>query len=379
MIPVNSVLAEKPQRLLVVAPAWVGDMVMSQVIYAHLKATSPHLIIDILAPRATVALGSRMPEVNQCLLIDQAHGQVGIKYRYQLGRHLAVNRYQQAILTPNSFKSALVPFFAGIPVRTGFLGEGRYFLLNDIRRLDKPRLPRMVDRFLALAVNKEALHNEALNKDAMNKEVPDQAQAGESPVSSQLFPQQFPKHSPQFLPKLEVDSDNQSALITKLELDTQRPIIGICPGAEFGSSKQWPEEHYVALARAVILAGTSVWIFGSHADAPSGARISQQLPQHCVDLTGKTSLLDAVDLLALCKQVVCNDSGLMHVAAAVGARVIAIYGSTSARFTPPLSDTARIVQRELSCRPCFARECPLGHKNCLVQISAQDVLRLLVA
>ena len=361
----NSVLAENTQRLLVLAPAWVGDMVMSQVIYAHLKATNPRLSIDILAPRATLALGSRMPEVKQCLLIDQGHGQVGIKYRYQLGRRLAANRYTQAILTPNSFKSALVPFFAGIPLRTGFLGEGRYFLLNDIRRLDKTRLPRMVDRFLALAMNKESMNKEAMNKESMNKE----QQAEGSPVSPQRFPPLFPK--------LQVDSDNQHALLSTLGLGTQRPIIGICPGAEFGSSKQWPEEHYVALAREAILAGSSVWIFGCRADAPSGARIRQQLPAHCVDLTGKTSLLDAVDLLALCKQVVCNDSGLMHVAAAVGARVIAIYGSTSARFTPPLSDTASIVQRELSCRPCFARECPLGHKNCLVQISAQDVLQLL--
>ncbi len=337
----HNVVVEKSRHILVLAPAWIGDMVMSQVIYSHLKAADPDLVIDLLAPRSTVALGSRMSEINHSLLIDQTHGQLGIRYRYQLGRRLAATRYDQAILTPNSFKSALVPFFAGIPVRTGFLGECRHFLLNDIRHLDKNHLPKMVDRFLALAI--------------------DRAQTGASPV----------------LPKLQIDPDNQEILITRFGLDTKRPIVGICPGAEFGNSKQWPEEHYATLAREVIHSGSSVWIFGSNADAPSGTRISQQVPEHCINLTGKTSLFDAVDLLALCKQVVSNDSGLMHVAAAVGCRVIAIYGSTSALFTPPLSDDASIVQRELNCRPCFARECPLGHKNCLVQISAQDVLRLL--
>ena len=356
-----------PRRLLVVAPAWVGDMVMSQVIYARLKATDPDVVIDVLAPEATVSLVSRMPEVNQGITIDQTHGQFDLAYRWKLGRQLA-RQYDQAILTPNSFKSALVPFFAGIPVRTGFPGECRYGLLNDIRRLDRQRMPRMVDRFHALAMTRQ------------------NAQVNEPPASSR---------STWTPPKLQVDPLNQQSVMTRLKLasplDTGRPVVGFCPGAEFGDAKKWPEQHYAALGQAVVASGAAVWLFGSGADEACAARISSGMGDHppgrCVNLAGRTSLIDAVDLLAMCSHVVTNDSGLMHIAAAVGCQVIAIYGSTSPAFTPPLTLTevsnealgARIVQHELDCRPCFKRTCPLGHKNCLTGISSQEVARLLPA
>ena len=326
------------KRILIVAPAWVGDMVMSQVIYTGLRrkyAGAGSLLIDVLAPAATLPLVQRMAEVDRGILLDQRHGQAGFGYRMRLGRRLAENGYEQAIVIPNSMKSALTPFFAQIPQRTGFLGEYRYFLLNDVRLLDKKRLPAMTDRLLALT----DLGREALEP-----------------------------------PRLLIDEENRARFLAEHGLATDRPVTGLCPGAEFGDAKKWPEAHYAALAQSLTAAGRHVWLFGSPADAATGAAIAAGVGAGCTNLAGKTSLLDAVDLLSLCDRVVTNDSGLMHIAAAVGARVVAIYGSTSPEFTPPLADAAALVRLGLDCSPCFRRECPLGHKNCLVQLTPDQVL-----
>ena len=309
-------------------------MIMSQVIYSALRNDNPDVHIDVLAPRATLSLVQRMREVNRGILIDQKHGQFGFGYRRGLGSKLAENQYDLAIVTPNSLKSALVPFFANIPNRVGFLGEYRYFLLNDLRLLDKKRLPLMTDRFLEL-VDK----------------------SGEDMIK----------------PELMVDEANQRKFLEENQIDTGDPVVGFCPGAEFGDAKKWPETHYAALGRKLVAAGKRVWIFGSPADELTGQTIAQEIGEGCVNLAGKTSLLDAIDLLALCDSVVSNDSGLMHVAAAVGTPVTAIYGSTSPGFTPPLSDQAQIVRLDLDCSPCFKRECPLGHKNCLNQLTPEQV------
>lgn len=327
-----------PQKVLVVGPAWVGDMIMSQVIYSQLRAQNPDVEIDVLAPPATVPLVARMPEVNRGILLKQQHGQLGLGYRRQLGNQLQENHYDWAVVTPNSLKSALVPFFADIPKRTGFLGEYRYFLLNDIKLLDKKRLPLMTDRFLKLVDS---------TSDGLIR------------------------------PRLLIDPQNQKAFIESHDLDPGGSLIGFCPGAEFGDSKKWPEQHYIELGKHLVAAGHKVWIFGSPADQTTGEQIAQGIGIGCTNLAGHTSLLDAIDLLALCQQVVTNDSGLMHVAAAVGSRVVAIYGSTSPGFTPPLTDAASINKLDLDCSPCFKRDCPLGHKNCLNQLMPARVFAAL--
>ena len=311
---------------------------MSQVICSALRRRNSEVVIDMLAPRATLSLASRMPEVNKGILIDQGHGQFGPGYRFSLGRRLRANQYDQAIVIPNSLKSALVPFVAEIPIRTGFLGEYRYFLLNDIRQLDKKRLPRMTDRFLALV-------------------------GGEG---GELI-----------RPKLLVDEKNQQSVLQQYGLSMERPIIGLCPGAAFGDAKKWPEEHYSELARDLIASGHSVWIFGSSADEATGTIISNLAGSGCVNLAGRTSLPDVIDLLALCEAVVTNDSGLMHVASAVDTKVVALYGSTSPDFTPPLAKNADILRLALDCSPCFKRECPLGHKDCLRKLMPAQVLKAL--
>ena len=313
-------------------------MIMSQVIYSALREEYPDIEIDVLAPSATLPLIRRMPEVNRGILIDQTHGQFGLGYRFRLGAELEKNNYDWAIITPNSLKSALVPFAANIPLRTGFLGEYRYFLLNDIKLLDKDRLPLMTDRFLALV----------------------------GKTSAEIIP-----------PKLGVDTESRASFLARHQLANDKPVIGFCPGAEFGDAKKWPETHYGALAKQLIGQGYRIWIFGSPADQATGETIVGLAGQDCINLAGKTSILEAIDLLAICQTVVSNDSGLMHVAAAVGTRVVAIYGSTSPEFTPPLSEEAHIVSLALDCSPCFKRTCPLGHKDCLNQLMPEQVLEQL--
>ena len=313
-------------------------MIMSQVIYSALREEYPDIDIDVLAPSATLSLVTRMPEVNRGILIDQAHGQVGLGYRFRLGAELKKNNYDWAIITPNSFKSALVPFAADVPLRTGFLGEYRYFLLNDIKLLDKPRLPLMTDRFLALV----------------------------GKTSAEMIP-----------PRLGVDKQSQASFLARHQLATDKPVIGFCPGAEFGDAKKWPEAHYGALAKQLIDQGYRIWIFGSPADQATGETIVSIAGHDCINLAGETSILEAIDLLAICQTVVSNDSGLMHIAAAVGTRVVAIYGSTSPGFTPPISEEAHIVSRTLDCSPCFKRTCPLGHKDCLNKLMPEQVLEQL--
>jgi heptosyltransferase-2 len=322
-------------RVLVVGPAWVGDMIMSQVIYSHLVRRDPSIVIDVLAPPSTISLLQRMPEVSRGIILKLGHGELGFGYRRRLGRRLANESYDHAIVTANSFKSSLVPFFAGIPRRTGFLGEYRYFLLNDIKLLDKTQLPEMTDRFLAL-----------VEGNSMDK----------------------------VLPRLIIDVENQKKVMKQLQLAPQKPVVAFCPGAEFGDSKQWPARHFATLGRRLVEDGYDIWLVGGPGDISVSARIEADIGEGCTNLVGKTSILDAIDLIGLVDRVVTNDSGLMHVAAAVGTPLVAIYGSTSPAFTPPLTELADVIGLPLNCRPCFKRQCPLGHKNCLNHLLPDHVL-----
>ena len=296
------------------------------------------MVLDVLAPQSTLSLVQRMPEVDRGILIKQRHGQLGLGYRFELGKLLAKEKYDQAIVTPNSLKSSLVPLFAGIPHRTGFLGEYRYFLLNDIKMLDKTRLPLMVDRFLALV--------------------------GEKRISM-------------IEPRLTTDPLNQERLLKHFKLKQDRSITVFCPGAEFGDAKKWPESHYSSLGRELVNDGHQVWLMGGPTDQASAKGIAAEIGEGCINLTGATTILDAIDLIGIADRVVTNDSGLMHIAAAVGTRVIAIYGSTSPSFTPPLTAEAEIVSLQLECSPCFKRRCPLGHKNCLNKLTPDQVRSVL--
>lgn len=324
-------------RILVVAPAWVGDAVISQPMLTLLRARHPDAAIDVLAPAWVGPVYARMPEAAAVIASPFAHGELAWGRRRELARTLRAAHYRHCFVLPNSLKSALVPWLAAIPVRTGYLGEQRYGLLNDRRRLDKARLPRLVDRFAALAFADGA---------ALPGRLPD--------------------------PSLRVDAANQAIAQARLGLRRDRTIVALCPGAEYGPAKRWPAAHFAAIASAMHAQGRQVWIFGSAKDAAIGAEIVQLAPA-AINLCGRTGLADAVDLLALSNLVLTNDSGLMHVAAAAGCRVIALFGSSTPDYTPPLSPRACAISLKLSCSPCFARTCPLGHTNCLQQLKPQQI------
>ncbi|MEQ6343070.1 MAG: lipopolysaccharide heptosyltransferase II [Gammaproteobacteria bacterium] len=348
--------------ILVVGPSWVGDMVMAQSLFKTLKQRSPEAPIDVLAPAWSEALTTRMPEVRRSIVMPLGHGQLQLRERYRLGRDLRTVGYEQAIVLPNSWKSALIPFFARIPRRTGYLGEARWGLLNDARRLDKAALPMTVQRFVALGIE------------------PDQplVAPGILPPATLVHPWTSPEPLP--LPSLVVtpSSVTQAVQRLQLEIDT-RPILALCPGAEFGAAKRWPQEYYAEVAQSLIARGWQVWLFGSEKDTSITGAIKHGTGADCIDLAGRTTLAEAVDLLSLATLVVSNDSGLMHVAAALGRKLIAIYGSSDPGFTPPLSSTAHILRLGLECSPCFQRECPLGHLKCLREIGPAQVLQTITA
>lgn len=328
-------------RYLIAGPAWVGDMVMAQSLFISIRQRVPDAVIDVLAPAWSVPLLARMPEVHEAITVPVGHGEFGLAARWSIGRVLRVRRYDHAIVLPRSLKSALVPFFSGARVRTGYRGEMRYGLLNDIRPLDKSLLTQTVQRFVALG------------------------QPADAPM-----PPTIPE------PKLSVDPGNQQRLLRTLGLDPERPAIGFMPGAEYGPAKQWPLDHYAELAGALVAEGFQVWLLGSARDHDAATRIGAGR-EGIFNLCGRTELVDAVDLIALCRAVVSNDSGLMHVAAAVSTPLVAIYGSSTPDYTPPLTRRAEILYLGLDCSPCFKRNCPLGHTNCLENIGAEQVMTAL--
>lgn len=335
-------MAFNPQRCLVVGPSWVGDMVMAQSLFLALRKRFPQLQIDVLAPQWSKPILAAMPQVHTALEMPLTHGELGLGKRYQLGKSLRANAYDWAIVLPASLKAALVPFWAGIPLRTGYKGEMRYGLLNDIRPLDKAVLTMTVQRFVALGLPADAL-------------LPPEIEA----------------------PSLEV-ADEQREAVRQKYLQGGGKILALCPGAEYGGAKRWPAEYYAAVACHYLAQGGQVILLGSGKDAPVTAEIATAaVSPACLDLAGKTSLQEVLALLSLADKVVSNDSGLMHVAAAVGTPVIALYGSSDPTYTPPLSATAQILHLGLECSPCFKRECPLGHLDCLKKILPEHVISLL--
>jgi heptosyltransferase II len=325
--------------VLVVGPSWVGDTVLAQPLLKLVHARSGAPSIDVLAPPWTAPLIRRMPEVRRVVESPFAHGELNLTGRRRLARELRGAAYDQAIVLPNSFKSALIPFLAGIPARTGYLGELRFGLLTDVRRVDRRHQPQIAQRYAALGLPR---------RDALPDPLP--------------------------APGLTVDEAGRQALLARLGLDAGRPAAALCPGAEYGPAKRWPARHFAGLARALAQRGCTVWLIGSARDATLGAEITAAAEGACVNLCGATTLDEAVDLLAAAALVVSNDSGLMHVAAALGRPLIALYGSSSPTYTPPLSREARILSLALACSPCFRRECPLGHFNCMVQLTPDRVL-----
>ena len=342
MVGSREAASSRSRKILVVAPAWVGDMVMAHCLVQLLLDGNSQLEIDMLSPPATEPLAQRMPGVARSWLLEVGHGELGLRKRLAVGRRLVNEGYDQAIVLPNSFKSALVPFWARIPDRVGWLGECRVGLLNGWRRLDPERYPLMIERFMALAL-----------------------------PASAVLPKPYPA------PRLRVDAGNRDRLIREHQLATSGGVLALCPGAEFGPAKRWPAQHFATLARHAVAQGKQVWLLGSAGDRAICNEIESQVAAGCVNLAGRTRLVDAIDLLSLAGHVVCNDSGLMHVASALDVPTTALFGSTSPDFTPPLGREARVLSLKLPCSPCFQRECPLGHLRCLTELRPERVIEQL--
>ncbi len=333
-------------RTLVVGPAWVGDMVMAQSLFKIIKQQSPQTIIDVIAPQWTKALLARMPEVNKTIEMPVGHGRLALGERYQLGKKLRIENYDQAIVLPNSFKSALLPLFAKIPLRTGWRGEARSWVLNDCRVLDKNKYPLMIQRFCALGQNSAVALQEDLPR-----------------------------------PKLELSEkllqENVQQLLARFSLKLDKSVLILCPGAEFGEAKKWPAEHFAAVAQSAISKGMQVWIIGSENDRSDAEKIylslSPEFAGECKTFAGETTLDEAIDMMTMASVVVSNDSGLMHIAAALDKPLVVVYGSTTPDFTPPLASRVKSLSLELDCSPCFKRQCPLKHLQCLKELKPEMV------
>jgi heptosyltransferase-2 len=326
-------------RILVVAPSWVGDALLSQPMLALLKQRDPHSAIDVLAPGWALPIFARMREVNDTVESPFAHGELALRKRLRLGRQLRAGRYDLAYVLPNSFKSALVPLFARVPQRIGFVGEARHLLLTDARPLDTSAIPLMVERFASLAL----------------------------PPGSGV-PADLPR------PRLLVEPAERDRLLVQMSLDHPQRLVCLCPGAEYGPAKRWPPQYFGELAAALAAEGNAVWIIGSTRERDIGDAIRASSAGAALNLCGRTTLDQAVIVLSGADIVVTNDSGLMHVAAALDRPMIALYGSSSPAFTPPLSARARILKLDVPCSPCFERTCPLGHFDCMMKLVPGRVL-----
>ena len=328
-------------KTLVVAPSWIGDAVLSHPLLVRLKQADPQGSIDVLAPPWVLPVYRRMPEVANAIGNPFGHGDLRLAERRRFARNL--DAYDRAVVLPNSLKSALIPWHAGIRVRTGFKGEMRFGLLNDLRRLDEDALPLIVERYAALA------------------------QPADEPLRRPLAP-----------PRLAIDPATRAQTLAKYGLGSgDTPVAVLAPGAEYGPAKRWPARHFAHVARTLAARGSRVCLLGSAKDQPITAEVQQLSGGVCVDLAGRTTLDEAIDVMSVATRVVTNDSGLMHVAAALDRPMAAVFGSSSPAFTPPLSDRARVISLRLSCSPCFARECPLGHTNCLETLPPADVIAAL--
>jgi heptosyltransferase-2 len=326
-------------RALVIAPSWVGDAVMAEPLLARLAAKTPGIRLDVLAPGWVAPVFSRMPEVGDVMPNPFGHGEFAFMKRRALGRRLRQRAYRRAYILPNSLKSAFVPFFARIPERIGFTGEGRFGFVNVRHRLDRAALPLMVERFAQLA------------------------EAPGAPLPRPVPP-----------PRLISTPGQQAATLLKLGLSRPERLVIFCSGAEYGPAKRWPEQHFARLARELSRAGYVIWLMGSGKERSIGEAIATQCEGACRNLCGQTNMTEAIDLIALAQLVVCNDSGLMHVAAALSRPLIALFGSSSPTFTPPLSEKAEVLSLNLACSPCFQRTCPFGHMDCLQKLEPAQVL-----
>jgi len=323
------------EKLLIIPQNWLGDIVMSQTLLKRVKSENPNTEIDILVNSTFKSLVERMPEINKAVILDSGHKELGLLKRLNLARRIKGN-YDQSIVLSRSIKSALIPFFAKIPIRTGELGESRYILINDLKKFTKEDRRKTAFRYVSMFSKKEEVLDE------------------------------------KYYPSLQSDPENIEILSDKYKLNLDKKIIIFAPGAAFGPSKMWPVEKFKELGEK-LNKDFFILILGSNNEKNIGDKIVTN--KNMINLCGETSITDAVDLMHISEFCVSNDSGLMHLASATNTKSISIYGATSPELTPPLTSNKEIHYRGISCSPCFEKKCKYGHYNCLVEIQADDVFK----
>ncbi|HOA92523.1 MAG TPA: lipopolysaccharide heptosyltransferase II [Quisquiliibacterium sp.] len=327
-------------RTLIIAPNWIGDAVMAQPLVALLARPGADDRIDVLAPPHVAPVFRAMEHVHEVIVAANAHGRLQFGARWRLARSLRGRRYDRCVVLPNSMKSALVPFLAGIPERIGHRGENRYLLINRMHDAAPGARPPMVEFYARLAF----------------------------PPGTPM-PPQVPN------PVLRHDVQRKREVLERLGLQLDDPLVVLCPGAEYGEAKRWPARHVAALAALVAIEWpeATIVLLGSAKERPMATEIAALSGHELHNLCGETTLDEAIALIGAASGVVSNDSGLMHVAAALARPQVAVFGSSDPRHTPPRSPRARVEWLHLECSPCFERTCPLGHLNCLNQISPAAV------
>ena len=329
-------------RTLVISPNWIGDAVMAQPLLARLKQAHPERPIDVLAPPSVAPVWRAMGEVDSVLETPFRHGALQLKQRWQFARVLKQRGYADAYVLPNTIKYALIPWLACIARRVGYKGESRHGLINVMHHDEVPPRP-MVAFYAALA----------------------------GAPAAPLLP------APR--PRMQVSPDAIAAALGKAGLDAARPVIAFAPGAEFGPAKRWPASHFAGLAQAVVAAhpDAQIVMLGSPKDRAAGEEViaaaGAALAPNLFNLAGATKLDEAIALIARADAVVANYSGLLHIASALNRPVVALYGPTDPDHAPPFSDLAASISLRLDCSPCRQRECPLGHHNCMRQMSSELV------
>jgi heptosyltransferase-2 len=324
--------------ILIVPYMWIGDFVRCHTVVRVLKARFPDRPVDVLSTSVCAPLADYMPGVRQAVVVDLPRKRLALRQHRALAARLRREGYASALIMPRTWKSALAPFLAGIPERTGFFGEVRVLLIND-RRPGERALPRMVDRCAMLAMPPGA-----------------------------ALPADWP------LPELVVPAAEIQGWRLRNELPNEgRPVVALAPGA-VGPSKRWPGPSYAALARSLTAAGVNVWIVGGPAEVALATEIASGNAA-IRNLTG-TDLRNAILALAGADVAVSNDSGLLHVAAAAGTPAIGIFGPTSPWHWAPLNPLASTIETtvELACRPCHRPTCRLGHHRCMLDIPMEQVL-----
>ena len=325
------------KKFLLIMPAWIGDVIMSQSLIIKLKSDYPNSIIDVVIRPDIEKLVNLMPQINSTYILDINHGKLGLFERISLAKKLKGNKYTTSFILQNSFKSSLIPWLANIPERIGYLTEFRYFLINKGFKYTKFERT-MVERYLYLINEKYHIN---------------------------------------IKPQLKINNSIRNKTLTKYNIDHTKKNIMLCPDAEYGSSKKWPLGYWIDLANSYDTSMYNIIFLGKDDSINNDIR-NNCTSNSIISLIGSTSLIEVIYLLSIADLVISNDSGLMHIAGALNCKIIALYGSSSPFYTPPLisNNSGEVIYKNLDCSPCFKRVCPLKHLNCLKKISTEEVFKV---